>query len=197
MGSAQSQSFQINLVRAVVPFQRDRVSLGVVPSLRQFSLSLSSFFLPLSFSSALPLSPETARSDARHWSDKGARHVHPSCTSRLFIPEVKSVAAETVWTSRRTKSTNFGHRLLARCIRVVGAPRRAAPRAIDDGRDTPFSPDEYKFRERQSDRTFTTLIRRRLETPARNPIQLSGTLFSGSRFSFEKRARIRLVLKLE
>lgn len=109
-----------------------------------FYVSLSS--LSSCLSSPLPLSPEAARhrNEARRWSDKGARHVHPSCTGRLFIPEVKSVAAEAVWTSRRTKSTNFGHRLLARYIRVATAPRRA----IDDERDTPFSPNEYKFRER-------------------------------------------------
>lgn len=126
VGSARSRSSEANLVRAVVPFQ---IAHLWVPCLLYddppFSLS-SPFPPPPPLSLFLPLSPEAARSEARRWSDKGARHVHPSCTGRLFIPEVKSVAAEAVWTSRRTKSTNFGHRLLARCARVAAAPRHAA-----------------------------------------------------------------------
>jgi len=160
--------------------------------------SLLRFSLSFSLSYSLPPSPEAARhrSEARRWFDKGARHVHPSCTGRLFIPEVKSVAAEAVWTSRRTKSrrTNFGHRLLVRYIRVATVPRRAARSMTKEIR-----------RSRPTSINFASAIRSDfydVNSKAANarsePDTIIGNVILGISILFlGKGARIRFFLKLE
>lgn len=124
--SARSRSSETNLVRRRQSRSRQRNSRHrpfprMIPFYVRFSLSLS--FSP---KDAHDIGVE--RSAGWRRSDKGPRHIHPSCTGRLFIPGVKSVAAEAVWTSRCTKSTNFGHRLLAQCIRAATAAAASCDR---------------------------------------------------------------------
>jgi len=157
------------------PYSSDSLLCVSLPPSPLISLSLS-LFLSLS----LPFSAENARGVARRGPDKGAHHVHPSCAPAVSLfagLKASRGGGEVTRTSRRTKSTNFGHRLLA--WRVCAAAARSMTAEIRRSRPTRIN-FARAIRSDFYDVNLQGGFAERGGAPARNPIQLSGALFSGS-----------------